>query len=898
LDKKTLTIIDTFGFFFRSFYALPPLKSKQGFPTGLLKGFMDLIYSLGKDYHSDYIVFALDSKGDSFRTQIDPNYKANREAPPPDLTKQLPVAIEWIKKMGFHTISMSGYEADDIIASLSSFAKYHDIDVRVVSHDKDLYQLIDDGYVHLFDPQKRVIIDSAKCFEKFGVTPVQFIDYQSLVGDSADNVPGVKGVGAKTAQKLLNAYKTLDGIYGNIDFITPKGVQTKLINDKEKAYLSKKLVTLKQDMFDSIDLSQFHLPSKNPILAIKDELLAHDLYQIINKVQKDGLYYKTDVPDGVELKQIEPEVELRAKYTLLDSDERLLKIVNSIPKDSIVAFDTETNSLDDKSAKIVGFSFAYNNLEAFYAPIAHFYLGVGEQVSFDGAKQAIIKLFEYKIIGQNLKYDLNIIKHNFKLDDLDVYADTMLLAWLANPSLNVGLDSLALRYFDHKMIKFKDTVGKNQTFEDVDIQNAVDYASEDAWMTYLVYHKIIDKLDTTLIDIHNKIELPFMKTLIDIQNRGIKIDIEFFQKLLEKADNTIKTLTSEILELSGIEFNLNSPLQLGRILFEELGLKKGKKTKSGYSTDERVLKSLIDEHEIIPKILEYREIYKLKSTYIKPLLELASKNSDNIIYTSFIQTGTATGRLSSKNPNLQNIPVRTELGKEIRYGFIPRDGYDLISIDYSQIELRLLAHFSEDSALIEAFNSDVDIHYATALKIFGKDLAKQKRAVAKSINFGLLYGMGSKKLADELKITTKEAKSYIDSYFDSFGSVKEYLTSIQNRAKEDGHIKTLLGRKRIFDYSSATPRELASYDRESVNTLFQGSASDLIKLSMIELNKTLNTDEANILLQIHDELIIEAKKSKSDKIANLAKEIMENIYKLKIPLKTSVSIGKSWGELK
>lgn len=882
---KTLTIIDTFGFFFRSFHALPPLKSKDGFPTGLLTGFMNLINSIGRDYTTDYLVFALDSKGDSFRSSIDKNYKAHRPEVPQDLLKQLPIAIEWIELMGFEKLEKSGFEADDIIASLCKIAKKQNIRVRVVSHDKDLYQLIDDN-IHLFDPLKRVDIDDKMCIEKYGVSPKQFIDYQSLVGDSADNVAGVKGIGAKTAQKLISQFGTLDKIYQNIDFVEPKSVREKLIADKANAYISKQLVTLHQEAIDECDLEFFKLPTQNPILKIKDKLFAYDMKQIVDRVHQEGLYIKTEEPiqNGLEFKAI-----------TLDTKDKLFDVIHSIDSE-LVAFDTETNSIDAHTASIVGFSFCYQKDKAYYVPIAHDYLGVGTQVDMQSAKEAIKKLFTKKIIGQNIKYDLHIITNNFGLQDINIYADTMVLSWLVEPSLSASMDNMAMRYFDYKTIKFGEVVGKNQTFANVEIDKATAYASEDAWITLRLYHKLITLLPHELLQVAKDVEFPFVQTLQDMEREGIKVDISFLQSLLTQTNTTLSSLTKEIHTLANENFNINSPKQLGVVLFERLNLQAGKKTKTGYSTDENVLSELLDAHQIVPKLLEYRELFKLKSTYIEPLIEFADNDKDSRVHTSFFHTGTNTGRLSSKNPNLQNIPIKTQIGKEIRKAFVAQDGYKLIGIDYSQIELRLLAHFSKDEALLKAFKNDEDIHLQTSIKIFGEEKAKENRHIAKTINFGLLYGMGSKKLSQTLNISAKDAKQYIDSYFASFPTVKDTIDSIHRQVRQDGYVSTLLGRKRFFDFSNATPMMESGYLREAVNTIFQGSAADLIKLSMNKIHTQIK--DAKILLQIHDELIIECKEEYAQDIAQQVQSIMENIYKLEVPLKTSLGIGNSWGELK
>ena len=891
--KKTITIIDTFGFLFRSYFALPPLKSKDGFPTGLLTGFMNFVSNIGKDFQTDYLVFALDAKGDTFRNELYDKYKANRPDVPEDLLKQLPLAIDWIEKMGFETAMKTGFEADDIVASIATDAKRKGYEVRIVSHDKDLYQLIDDDMVYLFDPIKKTKINEDKCFLKYGVKPSQFIDYQSLLGDSADNVPGVKGVGAKTAQALIQEYGSLDKIYENIEHIEKTRWKNLLIQGKEMAYLSKKLVTLKTDCHFIDEIENYELPSENPILKIADTLLKYDLNRIVQRVNKDGLTFKTDVPD----KQKD-----NFEYILLDDETKLNNIIDSIPEDKIVAFDTETTDVDTKYASLVGFSFCFEEKKAYYVPLGHHYLGVSKQISKDVAKDAISKLNNKKLVLQNFKYDYVIIKNELGLQ-LKLYADTMILAWLLNSNEKVGLDALALRYFDHKMISFKSVVKRGENFSNVEIEQACNYAAEDALFTYKLYFRLLKEFKNIhaehLVKIAHEYEFDFIYVLENMESNGIKVDIEKLKDLKQKSNIYIQKLTSKIYEKAGCEFNINSPKQLGNILFEQLKLPPFKKTKSGYSTNEAVLQKLKDEHEIIPLLLDYRESFKLQSTYIEPLLDLGLKNKENRIYTSFLQTGTATGRLSSKNPNLQNIPVRTKAGAEIRSAFIPKEGYKLVGIDYSQIELRLLAHYSQDPALVEAFKENKDIHRQTAVKIFGEELADSKRSIAKSINFGLLYGMGSRKLGDTLGIPAKEAKQYIDAYFESFVSVKDYLKSIENKALEDGYVETLLGRRRVFDFDSANAMMRAAYLRESVNTLFQGSAADLIKLAMINLYKKFkNNSDVKMLLQIHDELIFEVKEEQAENITEDIAQTMENIYHLRVPLKVSKSVGLSWQELK
>ena len=882
---KTLTIIDTFGFFFRSYYALPPLKNSDGFPTGLLTGFINLIDSLKRDYPTDYLVFALDTKGDTFRHKLSNQYKAHRDTPPEDLTKQLSIAIDWITQMGFATLSKDGFEADDVIATVAKIAQNYNLKVRILSHDKDLYQLISKDVV-LVDSVAKKEIDRDGCFKKFGVYPEDFIEFQSIVGDSADNIVGVKGIGVKGASKLINEFKSVDNIFKNIEKAGTPRIQKLLLEYSSSLILSKELVTLRDDIFKDLDIDNFILEDKNYLTPLIDDFVRFEMKQAIKKADA-----KVEIANFL---------ELDFEHITLNTKEKLFEVVDNIPKDAIVAFDTETTGLDTKIVDMVGFSFSYEDNRAYYVPIGHRYLGVTNQVKLEDGVSAIKKILSHKFIGQNLKFDLSLLYNRYDFDEVEPHGDSMILEWLINPANRLGLDSLAKRYFDYEMKPFKEVVKKGEDFSSVSIDMASFYASEDALMSRLIYNKQIKRVDETLLKDAKEVEYPFINTLAKMERVGIKVDIEKLEKLEVQLSKKIDSLTKEIYEISGCEFNIKSPKQLGVVLFETLGLEGGKKTKTGFSTNEMVLKSLQDKHIIIDKILEYRENQKILSTYIKPLLKLGKLDKNNRIYTSFIQTGTATGRLSSKEPNLQNIPVRSELGRGVRDAFIARDGYKLVSIDYSQIELRLLAHFSKDKTLIEAFSNHEDIHLTTATKLFGEAEAKSKRSFAKSINFGLLYGMGAKKLSDELSITQKEAKEIIKNYFDSFPTVKNYLAEVQEQMKIKGFIQTISGRRRIFDYDNANGMQKSSFLRESINTLFQGSSADIIKLAMLEIDIYIKEELEGVymLLQIHDELIFEVADDKADLISNKFKSIMENIIELSVPLECSVSIGDSWGELK
>lgn len=884
---KSVTIIDTFGFFLRAYFALPKLTSSDGSPTGLLTGFINFIHKLQKELSTDYLIFALDSKS-SFRKEIYPEYKANRKESAKDLITQLEIAISWIEKMGFGTLMVDGFEADDIISSVTKLAK-ENFNVRIISNDKDLYQLIDKDRVLVYDWVKKSLIDEQKCIEKFGIKPQNFIDFQAILGDSSDNVPGVKGIGQKGASKLINEWETLENIYQNIDSITPARTKKLLIDGKESAFLSKELVRLRDNIFNDFDFEKFKLEDRNYLENLRDDFERFEMRQALHLIGQKSVTKKSNI---------------KFETILLNQKEKLFEVIDNIPKDAIVSFDTETDSLDTKSANLVGFSFAFEDDKAYYVPVAHNYLGVAKQIDLEDAKEAIRRVFEHNIIGQNLKFDLALIYNLFGFEKKIPKADTMILAWLLDSGSKVGLDFLANRYLDYEMKAYKDVVKKGENFSSVDLESASFYASEDAIITLKLYLKFMEIFEQRglhkLQKEADEVEYPFINVLIMMEQEGIKVDMKFLEELQKEFSEIISTLTQEIHELAGGQFNIKSPKQLGEILFKRLGLKSGKRTKSGYSTNEMTLQKIKSEHPIIEKILHYREIQKLLSTYIKPLIKLAKSDKNSRIYTTFLQTGTATGRLSSKEPNLQNIPVRSELGRKIRRAFIAKDGYKLLSIDYSQIELRLLAHFSQDETLIEAFKRGEDIHLATAIKLFGLEEAERKRDFAKSINFGLLYGMGARKLSNELNISSKDAKEIIQSYFEAFPTIKDYIQKVQDDVKQRGFIETLLGRRRYFDYQNASDREKAGILRESVNTLFQGSASDLIKLAMLKIDTQIRQKniDAKMLLQIHDELIFEVKDSIVQEVGEEFREIMESIYPLNLPLKCSINIADSWDKLK
>ncbi|EIA3763588.1 DNA polymerase I, partial [Campylobacter jejuni] len=794
------------------YYALKGFKNSQGQASGMISGFANFIYSLKNEYKSDYIVFALDSKGKTFRSEIDPNYKQNRTPPPPELLEQIPICIKMIEKMGFISVSQEGYEADDIIASFVKTCENRDIFVRIITQDKDLYQLIKDGKTSIYSPISKNDYDEAACLEKYGVKPNQIRDFLALCGDSSDNIPGVKGIGAKGAKTLLDEFGSIEGIYENLTLVRNERSRNLLLEGKENAFLSKKLASLYDNLEVQNLIEKATYPDEEPLLKILEILEHYELNTLLKKLRQN--------PDN-------KDKNLGFKATLVQDENKLFEILNTLDKESIIAFDTETTGLDTKEAKIVGFSFCMNENEAFYVPLTHNYLGVGEQISLQSAKKAIEVIFNHFVIGHNLKYDFKIIQNNFDLNLPQKYADTMILAWLKNPSLRVNMDDLALRLFNYETLHFESLVKKGENFASVELEKACKYAAEDAYITLRFYLYFLKNLETPLLELAKNCEFDFIKIIMMMEENGIKLDTNALEILMKKFENEIKNLSEEIYTLCEDRFNLNSPKQMGDILFEKLKLPSGKKGKTGYSTDEKVLNILLDKHPVIAKILDYRELAKLYSTYCEPLLKLALKDKNSRIYSSFLQTGTATGRLSSKDPNLQNIPAHGQYAKDYKSCFVAKDGFSFISLDYSQIELRILAHFSEDEKLLNAFANDEDIHARTAIMIFGES-NYETRSVAKSINFGLIYGMGYKTLSQNLKIEANLAKSYIEKYFENFTSIKKYFEKVKNEAKQNGFIVTLSGRKRYFDFENAKPMQIAMYERESINSILQGSAADVI----------------------------------------------------------------------
>ncbi|MDO7807501.1 DNA polymerase I [Helicobacter pylori] len=893
IKEGTLALIDTFAYLFRSYYMSAknkPLTNDKGFPTGLLTGLVGMVKKFYKDRKNmPFIVFALESQTKTKRAEKLGEYKQNRKDAPKEMLLQIPIALEWLQKMGFTCVEISGFEADDIIASLATLSPYK---TRIYSKDKDFNQLLSDK-IALFDGKTEFLVKD--CVEKYGILPSQFTDYQGIVGDSSDNYKGVKGIGSKNAKELLQQLGSLEKIYENLDLaknlLSPKMYQA-LIQDKESAFLSKELATLERGCIKEFDFLSCAFPSENPLLKIKDELKEYGFISTLRDLEN------SPTPLIVENAPILENAPASDSAPALDNapkKSRMIVLENTAP---LSAFLEKLKNPDarvfmrlvlDKEKKVLALAFLLQD-QGYFLPLEE---ALFSPFSLEFLQNAFSQILQHAcIIGHDLKPLLSFLKAKYQVSLENIHIqDTQILAFLKNPE-KVGFDEALKEYLKEDLIpheKIKDfkATSKPEKSERLNTElNALKRLCE--------YFET-GGLEENLLTLAKEIETPFMKVLMGMEFQGFKIDAPYFKRLEQEFKDELKVLERQILDLIGVDFNLNSPKQLSEVLYEKLGLPKNK----SHSTDEKNLLKILDKHPSIPLILEYRELNKLFNTYTTPLLRL--KDKDDKIHTTFIQTGTATGRLSSHSPNLQNIPVRSPKGLLIRKGFIASSKeYCLLGVDYSQIELRLLAHFSQDKDLMEAFLKGRDIHLETSKALFGEDLAKEKRSIAKSINFGLVYGMGSKKLSETLSIPLSEAKSYIEAYFKRFPSIKDYLNGMREEILKTSKAFTLLGRYRVFDFNGVNDYVKGNYLREGVNAIFQGSASDLLKLGMLKVSERFkNNPSVRLLLQVHDELIFEIEEKNAPELQQEIQRILnDEVYPLRVPLETSAFIAKRWNELK
>ncbi|GAA8657422.1 DNA polymerase I [Helicobacter pylori] len=887
IKEGTLALIDTFAYLFRSYYMSAknkPLTNVKGFPTGLLTGLVGMVKKFYKDRKNmPFIVFALESQTKTKRAEKLGEYKQNRKDAPKEMLLQIPIALEWLQKMGFVCVEMSGFEADDVIASLATLSPYK---TRIYSKDKDFNQLLSDK-IALFDGKTEFL--AKDCVEKYGILPSQFTDYQGIVGDSSDNYKGVKGIGSKNAKELLQRLGSLEKIYENLDLaknlLSPKMYQA-LIQDKGSAFLSKELATLERGCIKEFDFSSCAFPSENPLLKIKDELKEYGFISTLRDLENSPTPLILDNTPLLENTPASDNAPKKSRMIVLENTEPLNAFLEKLKKTNARIF---MRLVLDKEKKVLALAFLLED-QGYFLPLEE---ALFSPFSLEFLQNAFFKMLQHaQIIGHDLKPLLSFLKAKYQvsLEDIRIQ-DTQILAFLKNPE-KVGFDEVLKEYLKeewipHEKIKDFKTKSKAGKLEQLDRElNALKRLCE-------YFEK--GGLEEGLLALAREVETPFMKVLMGMEFQGFKIDAPYFKQLEQEFKNELHVLERQILELIGVDFNLNSPKQLSEILYEKLELPKNK----SHSTDEKSLLKILDKHPSIALILEYRELNKLFNTYTTPLLRL--KDKDDKIHTTFIQTGTATGRLSSHSPNLQNIPVRSPKGLLIRKGFIASSKeYCLLGVDYSQIELRLLAHFSQDKDLIDAFLKGRDIHLETSKALFGEDLAKEKRSIAKSINFGLVYGMGSKKLSETLNIPLNEAKSYIEAYFKRFPSIKDYLNRMKEEILKTSKAFTLLGRYRVFDFTGTNDHIKGNYLREGVNAIFQGSASDLLKLGMLKVSERFkNNPSVRLLLQVHDELIFEIEEKNALELQREIQRILnDEVYPLRVPLETSAFIAKRWNELK
>lgn len=933
MNKERLYLIDATALLYRAYFAFirNPLVNSKGMNTNAIFGVVSSFLGFVQKFEPQHIIVSFDRKAPTFRHEMSEQYKANRPPMPDELIPQIEPVKQFFADIGLREISQDGLEADDILATLATRFK-DKYEIIIVTGDKDYSQLVQDG-VTLYDPMKDKMIDREQVIAKYGITPEQFVDYLAIVGDSSDNIPGVKGLGPKGAETLLKEYHTLDNIYANLDKL-PDKVKEKLITSRDNAYLSRELAqmvldapipdpTVEDTHFKSEDLAQavsildeFEMPTLKKrllnILPKRNEINEEKTVQ--PEAEEEEELSQADIFSaglGSDARQISEQVRMdqsgQFNAILINTRTAADDLLKEIAQAELVSLDTETTSTDPLIAELVGISLCTALDKAYYLPFAH---SMASNLDRDKTLTLLKQALTGKtIIGHNLKYDLTVLKkYDFIL--ANPLFDTMLAAYILDPGINqYSLDQCALRELNYVMQPISELIGtgKNQiTFDLVEAEKACFYSAEDAWSAFRLYHQYVKKLQYTGLDkLYFELELPLLPVLQQMEEIGVHIDIRVLGSISHLINEQLKVLTEKIYAIAGYQFNLNSTQQLAKLLFEELKLPSKKKTKTGYSTDNSVLEELSDEYDIAALLIDYRQLTKLESTYVSALPKMINPVTKRV-HSSFNQTITSTGRLSSSNPNLQNIPIRTELGREIRKAFSAEDSDTVIlSADYSQIELRLLALMSEDPYLLDAFARGVDIHRQTAAYIYNKPLEEvtgEQRRQAKVINFGLLYGMGQVKLSRELGISQPEAKEIIKHYFEQFESVKQFILYTHNQARQKHYCETLFGRRLYLPYINSSNQKLKSEaERIALNMPIQGTAADLIKLAMIDIHKQIKDGkDIKMILQVHDELVFEVKTRAVERAMQIIKTAMSGAlpekYRQKISLEVEAGYGNSWFE--
>lgn len=910
-------LVDGSSFLFRAYHAMgrSPLSTSDGRSTQAIFGMINMIRSLIKECDPTHLAIVMDAKGKNFRHELYPEYKANRPPMPEDLREQLHYILQIIPAMGLPLISIEGVEADDVIGTLAKKASQDNYETIIISGDKDIAQLVNDKVV-MIDTMKNVRYDTQGVINKFGLAPNNIIDYLALVGDSSDNIPGVPKVGPKTAVKWLQEYGDIKGIIENAEKIAGK-VGENLRASIEQLHLSQKLATIECHV--ELDLSLADLKRKEPEITLLTEYYKdlefnswlRELTQSASGPKSNSgsiLGSNSGSNPSSAAQKDEFKDELTTNYEIILNQEQLndwLEKLNQAPR---FAFDTETTSLYAHTAELVGVSFCIEPGHAAYLPLQHRYAGAPEQLPFEATLDKIKPILENQKIGkimQNAKYDIEVLQ-NYDVKIAGLEHDTMLMAYMLTAGQSRhDMDTLAQKYLNKQTVKYSDIAGtgaKQLRFDEIDIQIAGHYAAEDADITYQLYQAILPKLhaEEKIYSVYNEIEMPLIMALVRTETRGVKVDKDILKQQSKELSQELKKIEEKAFQAAGEQFNIGSPKQIQHILYDKLELPVLKKTPKGQpSTAENVLQELAMDYELPSIILQYRSFAKLKSTYTDKLPTLINPKSGRI-HTSYHQAVTATGRLSSSDPNLQNIPIRTEQGRRIREAFIAQNEYQLLAADYSQIELRIMAHLSKDKGLIYAFEHDIDVHRATAAEVFGgqaDDVSDENRRRAKAINFGLIYGMSAYGLAAQLNIEQKEAKEYIDIYFERYPGVLNYMQETKQKAHQQGYVETLFGRRLNLPEINSKNGNLRQYaERTAINAPMQGTAADLIKLAMIEVDHWIQTEkcDASIILQVHDELVLEVHKDALDEVQTQITKLMSNVAPLRVPLVVDTGIGDNW----
>jgi len=962
-QKPRLILIDGHALAYRAYFGLQNANftTSQGEPTHAIYGFLNMILAVWHEYNPDYFIVTFD-KGDTFRHEMYKEYKATREKMPDDLRTQIARIEQVVQAFNMPVFTKEGYEADDLLGTLANQAAQQGIEAVIVTGDRDAFQLVAPNIKVLISGRKfndREVYDEARVETRYGVTPTQLIDLKGLVGDTSDNIPGVKGIGEKGGAKLIQKYGTLEAIYENLDELS-KGIRNKLEANRDNAFLSRKLGRIITDVpditldvaagqtmdFDYVEVAKLFValefntifnripgaPKKSPAEVVTQAVGA----ETVTKLKDQGLKTpnnratkpnETPTPDAEQKENLEPTRPPDGVYVTVDTEAGLEELVANLKNSERLAVDVETDSLDEVQTNLVGIAITPEAGQGYYIPLRHGVKASGQQASMfePSTQETTIPQLSLEQVQSRLapilaSPDITKYMHNAKFD-ITVLArhglpvkppifDTMIATWLANnaPGAKFGLKDLALNELRIKMTPIKALIGsgkKQITMAQVSVEKATPYASADVDMTLRLADSISAQLDDTHRQILLTLEQPLIYVLKDMEMAGIRLDVTVLQAMSSEIGASLNQLIEQIHTLAGHSFNINSTQQLSEVLFTELGLPTDytKRNKSGYySTAAGVLERLKDTHEIITHLLAYRQLSKLQSTYVDALPTLINPHTQRV-HTNYNQVGVSTGRLSSTNPNLQNIPIRTELGRKIRRAFVPEPGWTLIAADYSQVELRILAHIAEDPGLLQAFEQDQDIHASTAAAVLGKgitDIDKYERRIAKAVNFGLVYGQTAHGLAQGTDMGRKEAQQFINTYFKTYPGVKRYIADTKAVAKQQEYVTTLLGRRREFpNMANLSGPQRGQAEREAINAPIQGTAADIMKRAMIDLHQLLQTKklQSRLLLQVHDELVLEAPPEEVETVARLTREVMSQAFQLRVPLKVDVELGENWLEM-